>query len=473
MKVIICILKNIFTPFSAFAFLFLGLLACFCSAMIEFYVLKELLEVPGLGIPATSWAILIVLVLEGSKFTLHYYGEALKRCDLSETIEDFDVIKKRRLIVAIKNSLVVLSLTCSIICFVNILYNNSEQKIDSYVHKSNEYCDQQLEEGIKKLDEKRRSRLAEEIELYSVEKTGIEEQKILLQTTLERISNEPYINRRQDLQEEAEAIRNQINTLELSYASHIETAQIKIQEEYDAALKDLEAKYGDNGTERKSINDIEVMMEGDNPYLSNFLNALTKTFGGNGYSRITYFFSSLAFSIIIAIALELCISISQMLLSIKVETFLKIIGDIPKIDKGINAIRLSIWLLFSVLIATAVYCIASIILHTNMQEERILMAILTYLVTILLVNAFIPRKNGTKIINYFAEKNRKAEPWVKGLLNIISEAVFPAALAFVGYILIGFIFKGDFIYTDMTGLAIAIGGAFSKIVQFDQCEFKI
>ncbi len=162
-----------------------------------------------------------------------------------------------------------------------------------------------------------------------------------------------------------------------------------------------------------------------------------------------------------------------MLLSIKVETFLKIIGDIPKIDKGINAIRLSIWLLFSVLIATAVYCIASIILHTNMQEERILMAILTYLVTILLVNAFIPRKNGTKIINYFAEKNRKAEPWVKGLLNIISEAVFPAALAFVGYILIGFIFKGDFIYTDMTGLAIAIGGAFSKIVQFDQCEFKI
>ena len=80
-----------------------------------------------------------------------------------------------------------------------------------------------------------------------------------------------------------------------------------------------------------------------------------------------------------------------MLLSIKVETFLKIIGDIPKIDKGINAIRLSIWLLFSVLIATAVYCIASIILHTNMQEERILMAILTYLVTILLVNAFIPR----------------------------------------------------------------------------------
>ena len=196
MKVIICILKNIFTPFSAFAFLFLGLLACFCSAMIEFYVLKELLEVPGLGIPATSWAILIVLVLEGSKFTLHYYGEALKRCDLSETIEDFDVIKKRRLIVAIKNSLVVLSLTCSIICFVNILYNNSEQKIDSYVHKSNEYCDQQLEEGIKKLDEKRRSRLAEEIELNSVEKTGIEEQKILLQTTLERISNEPYINRR-------------------------------------------------------------------------------------------------------------------------------------------------------------------------------------------------------------------------------------------------------------------------------------
>ena len=79
MRNIITILKNVFTSFSAFSFLILGILAAFCSAIIEFFVLKELLAVSVLEIDTVSWAILLVLVLEGSKFTLHFYNEALKR----------------------------------------------------------------------------------------------------------------------------------------------------------------------------------------------------------------------------------------------------------------------------------------------------------------------------------------------------------------------------------------------------------
>lgn len=39
-------------------------------------------------------------------------------------------------------------------------------------------------------------------------------------------------------------------------------------------------------------------------------------------------------------------------------------------------------------------------------------------------------------------------------------------LFFIGYLLIEFAFRGNFVYGDMTDLAIAIDGAFSKILQF-------
>ena len=105
------------------------------------------------------------------------------------------------------------------------------------------------------------------------------------------------------------------------------------QEEYEAEYTKLEEKYGNSGTERVTATDPKALMAGDNSYLSNFLNAFTKTFLGTGYSRAAYFLCTLFISLIVAIVLELCISISQMLLTIKAESFVKIIGEIPKIEK--------------------------------------------------------------------------------------------------------------------------------------------
>lgn len=473
MKTLVSVLKNIFTPFSAFAFLLLGLLACFCSAMIEMYVLKEMLDVPGLGINATSWAILIVLVLEGSKFTLHFYAEALKRRGLSKEIDDFDIENKRRMIVGVKNSLVVLSLVCSLICIVNILYNNNDEKIDTYIKENAAYCDEKLEKGTQALEEKRERRLKELISIYDTEKESIEKQKEDLADLLDMIANEIYINRRQDLQEEADAMRVQIKQSEVAYSQHVDAAQTMVQDEYEEEYAKLEEKYGNSGTERVIETDPEVLMEGDNPYLSAFLNAFTKTFFGTGYSRVAYFVCTIFISLIIAVVLELCISISQMLLTIRAESFLKIIGEIPKIEKGKEAVRLAIWLMFSVLIATSVYCIASIVLQENIDGERTAMALVTYIVTILLINALIPQKQSEGILNYLAEKNEKIKPLFNGLSDAVSDVLIPAAISFVGYMLIGFVFHGEFVYGDMTGLAIAIGGAFSKILRFDQCNFVI
>ncbi len=471
MKTMVTILKSIFTPFSAFAFLLFGLLACFCSGMIEVYVLKEMLEVPGLGIDATSWAILIVLVLEGSKFTLHFYAEALKMKGLSEEIDEFDVGKKVKTIVRVKNSLIMLSVACSIICMINILYYSSDEKIDKYLQENAVYCDKKFDEGIRILDDKRKRRLKDEMSIYNTEKEGIQQKKDELTDFLNKIANEVYINRRQDLQEEANAMREQIEQSETTYSKHLSEVRTKVQEEYEAEYAKLEGKYGINGTERVTNVDSDILTEGDNPYLRSALNAFTKTFFGTGYSRRLYFLCVLFFSIVIAIVLEFCISISQMLLAIRVESFMKIIGEIPKLEKGKKTVRIVIWLMFSALIATAAYCIASIVLKKSISSEETAMALATYIITILLINVLEPTRNPEDINNM--TKNIKTKLMLAELNNIFLDVLIPAVISFGGYILIGFIFQGDFVYGDMSGLAIAIGGAFSKLFRFNQCDFSI
>ena len=152
MRTTIIIFKSIFAPFSAFSFLILGLLACFCSATIEFFVFRELLAIPTLGIDSNSWAALIVLVLEGSKFTLHYYGESLKKPEIKEQIHDFNLNHRRKLITIVKSMLISLSLACSIICVVNILYTNNFTDTNTTLAQNKIYCENQLELGMYKLE---------------------------------------------------------------------------------------------------------------------------------------------------------------------------------------------------------------------------------------------------------------------------------------------------------------------------------
>lgn len=233
MKILVTILKSIFTPFSAFAFLLLGLLACFVSGTIEMFVLREILNVPGLGINATSWAILVVLVLEGSKFTLHFYAEALKRRGLEKEIDDFDIKKKRKLIERVKNSLVVLSLVCSLICIVNILYNDNDKKIEEYVQERDVYCDGKLEEGIQELEKKIAAWRNNQYSKYATMEKDIADQETVLAELEEVIKNEVYIHRRQDLQEEAESMRTQIATQKETYQQYRDAVDAASDKKYE------------------------------------------------------------------------------------------------------------------------------------------------------------------------------------------------------------------------------------------------
>lgn len=173
MKTIIIILKNIFMPFSAFTFLFLGLLASFCSGIVEWYVLREILKIADLGINADVWTALIVLILEGSKLTLHFYEYLFSKEAVD--IEEFDVKKQRKFISFIKNMLIILSFICNIICIMNILYNNSEEKINQYVASVNEECDKKLEEKVNITNDNFQKQLKVESKAYSNQKKQLDD----------------------------------------------------------------------------------------------------------------------------------------------------------------------------------------------------------------------------------------------------------------------------------------------------------
>ena len=473
MKTIVIIIKHIFVPFSAFLFLIIGLLACFFSAVIEFFVLKEIISIPDLGFNANYCAAILVFVLEGSKYTLHFYGESLKRAGIDSEIKDFDVNRKRKLIVLVKSILVFLSLVCSIIFIVNILYNDSSVKIEAAIEENDKKCQERFQEEVAQLDLRNEKRIVDEIAKYDTEKAHIETQQFQLDQILEAIKNETYIQRRQDLQEEADAMRTSLTNLQNSYTTHIKEINEKVYAEYKISYEALESKYGVNGSERIKPSDTEVLVKGDNLYLSNFLLAFTKTFFNQAYSRVTYFICSIIIGLIVSIVLELCISISQNLLTISVDSFIKILGYIPKLEKGKKFVRITIWLLFSVFIATAIYLIASIILNVDRNSNNINIVLITYVGTVLLVNVLSPKNTSGGLLSYLSTINHKTAPLINCIKEILSDAIIPAALAFVGYMIIGFCFNGEFIYGDLNGLAIAIGGAFAKTFKFGQCDFSI
>ncbi len=472
MKNLIIMLKHIFVPLSAFSFLVLGLLACFCSAIIEFFVLKELLEVPELSITSDSWAMMLVLILEGSKLTLHFYSEMLKKAVHSQEPFDFDVKQKYTLVRRVKNGLVIFSLVCSLICIVNVLYHNNEEKITAALEENRIDCEEQLALKKEELSRDKAQAIAEGENTYANSKAYIEQLKDELALKEIEIANEPYIKRREDLMKEAAILRDEIAELTAAYETNITQVKDSAEADYRTSLAKYEALYGENGTYRLTENDAKIQAAGNNSYLSNFLLALSRTFFGTTYSQTTYFLISLLLAFTVSLILELCISISQMLLTLSVESFVKLIGEIPKLVHGKNFVRITVWLMFSTLIATAVYLVASILFGISENHADIRLVVLTYLFIIGLVNITTMKHPKGNIQNLLESKFDKTEILFSGLQTVLTDMLIPATLCFVGYSLIGFVCNGNFVYGDMNGLAIAVGGAFAKIVKFDQCTLR-
>lgn len=361
------------------------------------------------------------------------------------------------------------------ICFVNVLYDDHDIKVQKKVQTINAECDKKLAEETAKLLKNKEIQIDAGLTALQNEKDNI----TYLQTTMTEIENqikaEPYKKKRSDLQKEAAALRTDISDALAAYTTHVEKLQQSAEETYLAEIDKITNKYGATGSERiidMSALPPEIMQEGDNSYLRNFLLSIANTFGFSSYNRGIYFIVAILFSLTVSLILEWCISLSQTLLTISVDSFTKIIGEIPKITQGKKFVQGCVWLLFSILITTSVYLVITCILHTTIQPANIKNALLTYGITIILLNALIPKpkQNGslTPLLIPDAEKQTQIET----IRNILFEAFIPAALSFIIFMLIGFIFNGKFTYTDFNSIAVAAGGLCANALKYKQCEFS-
>ena len=375
------------------------------------------------------------------------------------------------MVVIAKNALVVLSLICSMICMINVLYDQNAEKMQVAMEENNKLCDEKWDAELADLDTWKEEEIQRATGLYDNELNYINTLQDELNQLNDQIRQEIYINKRGDLQNEAEKIRLEVKELNESYNSKIDSISKDVEEEYDIRRSEIEEQYGETGNKRLTSNDPEIQIEGDNEYLSNFLLAITQTFFQSYYSRTTYFICAIIISMIISVVLELCISISQMLLTLSVEEFMILIGKVPKIEKGQKVVQVSVWLMFSILVTTSAYLVASIVLNVNIDQCNIKIALLTYAATILMINVLTPHIQKRKGMKDVLNKHPKTKTVVQGIDEMLMEAFVPAAVSFVGYILIGIIFEGEFTFGDMNGLAIAIGGCFSKIIKYNECAF--
>lgn len=473
MKSLVVIIKSIFVPISAFLFLAIGFLACCFSGVVEYNVLKELLIMPKgteTVINADFWPVILVMVLEGSKFTLHFYHASLKRKKVKDSLKTEECSPNLEIVIKwVKNALVAVSFACTIIFVTNVFFGDNGKSEVTARKQIDAQCDAKLENEKEKLETQR-------IEKRQIAKDSLksEEKKIdalydQVRELQEKIAASSSRNVRETLQKEAEALRNQIAAKEELYDSSLKEEYSSIDEQYNSELQAAEAKYGPDGTARKvAESDFEAEAMGDNPYLYTFLRAITKTFFQNGYSRMTYFLCVILLSVTISALLEACISISQNLLTLRIETFYEILGEVPITEAEHIIAKRVTWLLFSIICLLAGYIITGLCLNINVSRVQIVMAIMTYSVTLLFMD--FSRTSQHK------EKRLPAKaplPLWKKILEVLPDTLISGLIAFSGYILLGFIFDGNFTYGDLNSLAIALGGMMAQFFRRDKYNFKL
>lgn len=334
MKSLVVFIKSVFVPISAFLFLAIGVLACCFSGIVEYNVLKELLVLPksnDMVINANFWPVVLVMVLEGSKFTLHFYHASLKRKHVKDAIATEECsVNLEKIVKCVKNALVGVSFICSIIFVTNVFFSDNGKSALDAKEKIEAQCDETLQKLKEDLETKRtekRQSAKDSLDTDSQRINTLYDQLERIQLNIEETASR---SKREDLQEEAKALREQITNKEIEYSNNLQKEYAIIDTWYDAELMTANITYGPNGTKRQvAESDFEAEAMGDNQYLYTFLRAITKTLFQKGYSRMTYFLCVIFLSVTISALLEACISISQNLLTLKVDTFYEILGRIP------------------------------------------------------------------------------------------------------------------------------------------------
>lgn len=464
MRTMVAIIKHVFVPISAFLFLGIGMLACIYSGVIEYSVLKEMLQVSGGAgemIRPEFWPFVLVVVLEGAKFTLHFYGASLKNKKTAAQITDMDTEGLGRLITVIKRSLVGFSLLCTVIFVTNSYFQDEGAAAAARVEQSQILAEQEYRQGIEDLEAAKDAEIAKGLARYDNDLNNIDNLERQLNELVDQIKVTLSIKMRGDLQEEANRVRSELRTEKNHYSDNTDAVYEKAQADYDSGVLALNKKYGENGSGVLAADDPRVAAAGDNAFLRVFLNAFCETLFGRPYGRKTYLIWVSIMAVLLAAVLEACISVSQTLLTVSGESFMKILGECTVTGSEKWVVKVASRLIFSIFSLVSAYIVFGMMFHVDLTRTSIVMAAVSYVMVVVLMGISDRMGNASS----GREEAGASVPLWRQIAGMIWTSAVPAALAFAGYVFIGFICDGNFVYGDLNGLAIAMGGIFSQFLR--------
>ena len=432
MKLVKIIIQHILIPlFTALFVIVVGLSAAGISGLIEYCVFKEMFVSNYQQlIPSATIALTLVIVLEFTKIYLHFLSEKL----------DFDSSIKGRT-KWLLYFLISISAMCTIIFGVNTFHLASYDS--EAILLEVEAINDTLENDIQHMKEKYYQEYENALAPYL-------SAKILAEEAIEKF--DPNGLTRSQREDKLNALREAVSNTTAEYR----TAEAELYDRYQNNVINETEKMTAQAQEKiQNISDIsspEIAAKYDNPVMARFLTVLSQTlFHANSYSRNVYLIITVLFSILIALLLECIISMCFGFLSFPLEKLTDTsISITPHLQQWCNNLILTFLKAFC---AAFISVIIIISVTASMDKLQFLASILSCGVSIMLIQHFVTSKT--------AEQESHGR-----LIYAVRDSILEGVIAFMGYIILGFLFGNDALTLDITTIAVGIGSTLASCIAY-------
>lgn len=443
------LINNIFIPTFTIILFFVGLLAAFISALIEYCVFEQFYNSAFLKLlPAGVIAFVLIMAFEYVKVYLHYFSNCLKAKD------NLQYKDKYKRIEVVKYVLVAISLTCSMIYSVSALYlaSYNETEVENQILEINT----ELEKNIEQLTIEQNENYENKIKPYADAK----------QIASEAISNfDPGELEWWQADMQLQALKDNLALAENTYneksAQFEKEKQSAIETKVSVLTKEAESEID-------SISDTtlaEVAAKYDNVILSQFLTVLASTFFGVAtYSRLAYLILTVLIGFVVSAILEMIISFTFKLLSdVSTIKFCEKNHDNLEIQKWSEQIILAFIKAFFAL--TFYVIIVGLVNNTSISKNQFWIALFAYIFAICMAKFFFSINQKNVLGNNINQKNIPSNNRIEMDFYIVAkEAIIQGILSFAGFMLLGFFFGKNAVTLDISTIAIGLGATISSLL---------
>lgn len=437
MKHIRILFTELILPILTLGQLLIGVLASGFSALIEAtFLLALFTSYYNRFLPAPVIAFSLALSFEFTKLYLHYFN-AKKQVLLS--VDNKDALKYTK---PLSYILIGISLLATLVFTINTLdqANYNTESIQRQIAE----LDAQTDEEIENIRAFYQTKTTDDLAPFLAAKDQAEQK-------LFNFTYSAYPTKRQ-AELELTALQSLADKYSTEYTTKKDEFSLRNDQLCQAEIASLKASAEAAKNEFQNPDDLET----DNSALAQFISVVALTFSGQrGYSRTTYILACATVSLIISIVLEMIISFSAHLLTLRLEDLTADASLEPSSFKThcqemvLTGVKALLPLTAFILIATI--CSVSI---SSIQ----------------LLIAFLSASGASYIMKHVVHKLQDNEPTANEstsnnlltlFLSALQNSIIQGSIAFFGYIILGLLFGKAAVELDLPTIAIGIGSALS------------